>query len=109
MNEYIDRTLLNKPIYAEDDNVTGFCMTEYEQNSYNEGIDVAWNRVLSAPTIDAVPVVRCRDCKHFDMERQHCDHHMGTALPFRRSENDFCSYGNGKRKDGDENGSEKEN
>lgn len=56
MSEYIDRTLLRRPIYAEDDNATGFGMTKYEQNSYNEGIDVAWDRVLSAPTVNAVPL-----------------------------------------------------
>ena len=51
-------------------------------------------------TIDAVPVVRCRDCKHCDPENHHCDHHMGTAAPLRRKPDDFCSYG--ERKEGDE-------
>ena len=53
------------------------------------------------PTIDAVSVVRCRECKHCDPENHHCDHHMGTAAPLRRKPDDFCSYG--KRKDGDGN------
>ena len=44
-------------------------------------------------TIDAVPVVRCRECKHCDPENHHCDHHMGTAAPLRRKPDDFCSYG----------------
>ena len=48
-------------------------------------------------TIDAVPVVRCRECKHCDPENHHCDHHMGTAAPLRRKPDDFCSYG--ERKD----------
>ena len=51
------------------------------------------------PTIDAVSVVRCRECKHCDPENYHCDHHMGTAAPLRRKPDDFCSYG--ERKDGD--------
>ena len=50
------------------------------------------------PTIDAVPVVRCRECKHCDPENYHCDHPMGTAAPLRRKPDDFCSYG--KRKEG---------
>lgn len=55
-----------------------------------------------APTVDAVPVVRCRECKHCDPENYHCDHHMGTAAPLKRKPDDFCSYG--ERKDGDGNG-----
>lgn len=50
------------------------------------------------PTVDAVPVVRCRECKHCDPENHHCDHHMGTAAPLRRKPDDFCSYG--ERKEG---------
>ena len=50
------------------------------------------------PTVDAVPVVRCRECNHCDPENYHCDHHMGTAAPLRRKPDDFCSYG--ERKEG---------
>ena len=49
-----------------------------------------------APTVDAVPVVRCRECNHCDPENYHCDHPMGTTAPLRRKPDDFCSYG--KRK-----------
>ena len=58
--------------------------------------------VYAAPTVDAVPVVRCRECKHCDPENYHCDHPMGTAAPLRRKPDDFCSYG--ERKEGDDNG-----
>lgn len=51
-----------------------------------------------APTIDAVPVVRCMECKHCDPENYHCDHPMGTAAPLKRKLDDFCSYG--ERKEG---------
>lgn len=54
------------------------------------------------PTVDAVEVVRCRECKHCDPENYHCDHHMGTSAPLRRKPDDFCSYG--EQKDGDGNG-----
>ena len=60
-------------------------------------LDVA-NLLLNAPTVDAVPVVRCRECKHCDPENYHCDHPMGTAAPLRRKPEDFCSYG--ERKEG---------
>ena len=58
---------------------------------YSE-VDVA-NLLLHAPTVDAVPVVRCRECKY----------HNKPPCPMRLSFNwteddDFCSYG--ERKEG---------
>ena len=57
--------------------------------------------IYAAPTVDAVPVVRCRECNHCDPENYHCDHPMGTAAPLRRKPDDFCSYG--ERKEGADN------
>ena len=57
---------------------------------------------MAVKALDAVPVVRCRECKHCDPENYHCDHPMGTAAPLRRKPDDFCSYG--ERKGGDGNG-----
>ena len=54
------------------------------------------------PTVDAVEVIRCRECKHCDPENHHCDHYMSTAAPLRRKPDDFCSYG--ERKEGADNG-----
>ena len=52
------------------------------------------------PTVDAVPVIRCRECKHCDPENYHCDHPMSTSAPLSRKLDDFCSYG--ERKEGDD-------
>ena len=61
------------------------------------------NAINQAPTIDAVPVVRCKDCKfgtHFgDMEDEwiRCMNlHGNPLMPF----DGFCSYG--ERKEGAE-------
>ena len=62
------------------------------------GLIEAAEYVKDFPAIDAVTVVRCRECKHCDPENHHCDHHMGTAAPLRRQPDDFCSYG--ERKEG---------
>ena len=62
--------------------------------------------IAEIPTVDAVPVVRCRDCKHWDSETWFCDinstfgHHGLDWNTF--DEEDFCSYG--ERKDCDGNG-----
>ena len=67
-------------------------------------------QISEAPTIDAVPVVRCRECKHWkpsgskagnsfsDME------YIGGCefTNYCRRESDFCSYG--ERKEGADNG-----
>ena len=63
---------------------------------------VYWCDIESAPTVDAVTVVRCRECNHCDPENYHCDHPMSTAAPLRRKPDDFCSYG--ERKEGADNG-----
>ena len=57
-----------------------------------------------APTVDAVPVVRCRECKYrgtddciFHIKGEPADEELLLKL-----DNDFCSYG--ERKEGDDNG-----
>lgn len=40
------------------------------------------------PTIDAVPVVRCRDCNEYQQNFHWCKLHDEEMQP-----NDFCSYG----------------
>ena len=69
---------------------------------YSE-VDVA-NLLLHAPTVDAVEVVRCRECKHrgtddciFYIKGEPADEELLLKL-----DNDFCSYG--ERKEGDGNG-----
>ncbi len=63
-----------------------------------EGFTEADRIIQKIPTVDAVEVVRCMDCKHCDPENYRCDHPMGTAAPLRRKPYDFCSYG--ERKEG---------
>ena len=72
------------------------CGCEYEDCG-NEG-DCGYDHFISnAPTINAVPVVRCRECKY----------HNKPTCPMRLSFNwtkddDFCSYE--ERKEGADNG-----
>ena len=61
---------------------------------------IAKEVIQDAPTVDAVPVVRCRDCKHrgtddciFHIKGEPADEELLLKL-----DNDFCSYG--KRKEG---------
>ena len=65
-------------------------------------------QIADAPTIDAVPVVRCRECKYHYWEQEPCHGksvhycklpHMRGVEVFKEF---FCYYG--ERKDGDGNG-----
>ena len=55
-----------------------------------------------APTVDAVEVVRCRECKHRGTD--YCIFHIkgepADEELLRKLDNDFCSYGERKGGDG---------
>ena len=55
--------------------------------------------IASAPTIDAVEVVRCEDCKYFDGEC--CDRYADETLGYSHSTqpNFFCAVGERKTDD----------
>lgn len=58
-----------------------------------------WNGLLGliekAPTVDAVVVVRCKNCRSYNKPKTGwCEVHLDCEHP-----DDFCSYG--KRKDGE--------
>ena len=57
------------------------------------------------PTVDAVPVVRCRECVHYEMGVCLKIYDDGAASRYawqERKPDDFCSYG--ERKEGADNG-----
>lgn len=53
------------------------------------------------PTVDAVTVVRCKDCKNFDSRNWYCyywDYEPGSS-PNCVDDDDFCSHGERKEED----------
>lgn len=59
--------------------------------------------VDACPTVDAVVVTRCKDCKHFNHKRMECeneaistDHEGGAQYSLNFWSDDFCSYGEPK-------------
>ena len=97
----IDADRLNKPIYAEEDNITGSGMSYDEICGYNDGIDIAWNKIDQAQTIDAVPVIRCKDCiRRYDTDEcPMCFLIEGKYYEYT-NENGYCDRG--ERKEGAE-------
>ena len=70
------------------------------QSADYNSIETIQHWIDNAPTIDAVPVVRCKDCKRSEWytgaNRKHlcyCIEHGSSG----HNENDYCSYG--ERKD----------
>ena len=49
--------------------------------------------IEKAPAVDAVPVVRCKDCKHYAA----CKRYGDLSRP---NDDDFCSYGERRDEDG---------
>ena len=54
-------------------------------------IDMVRDDIGNAPTVDAVPVVRCKDCKYWTMG--YCNHFAYYDYEPMTNEDDFCSYG----------------
>lgn len=60
--------------------------------------------IALSPTVDAVEVVRCKDCKHWEKETGSCTEHPtyydhGMAW-YIYDEDDFCSQGERRTEDG---------
>lgn len=60
---------------------------------WRETLDFAKRQVKASKTVDAVPVVRCKDCNFFH-KRKWCSLNDTSMC-----DEDFCSYG--ERKDGE--------
>lgn len=62
-----------------------------------ETADKIYGIIKNAPTVDAVEVVRCKDCKHHcgvvygNRCKKWSSYHAG--LTYFTDANDFCSYG----------------
>lgn len=50
-----------------------------------------------APAADVAPVVRCKECKHYEPEEYECGCVFAGGLSYVKAD-DYCSYG--ERKDG---------
>lgn len=81
-------------------------LTDYYHHSTDTQHAALREALGRVETVDAVPVVRCRDCRHWSGRKYNV--HINGFLPWcrfsalQREANDFCSYG--EREGGDGNG-----
>ena len=86
----------------------GRCSKDILPPDYCAGWNGVINLIEKAPTIDAVPVVRCRECQHWKPSGSKAGNSFSVMeyiggcefANYYRSESDFCSYG--ERKEGAE-------
>lgn len=105
MAEYIEREAAVAVIEAKQKEI---CPVGRYGRGYVYGFDRekydAWDEVIDAfesiPAADVAPVVRCRECKHFNLETHECenellstDHEGGASYSLNFCDDDFCSYG----------------
>ena len=73
------------------------CNDEYSDEPCEPSDCVFCNAINDAPTVEAVEVVHCKDCKFWDKETGFCDNHSrfyhGGMDWDMFSDEDFCSYG----------------
>lgn len=86
-----------------DADALGICMCNFDVFSpegtlYAEGWNQAIKLLQNAPTIDAVEIVRCKDCRHMTLENgiRWCN---VWDRPNGYGDDGFCNYG--ERRDDD--------
>jgi len=89
MAEYIDREAL----FAEFDRL-GLGEHSIVEKVFSIGVRTI---IAGMPAADVAPVVRCKECKHYEPEEYECGCVFAGGLPYVKAD-DYCSYG--KRKDG---------
>ena len=47
------------------------CNADVQASCKDDPVCASLMWVVEQPTVDAVPVVRCKDCKHYQIENQH--------------------------------------
>ncbi len=66
-------------------------------------LEAVQQEIRKAPTVDAVPVVRCKDCKFSIYDGEFCIHSctrpLGTVGSAIMRPDDFCSYGEQRNTD----------
>ena len=75
----------------------GRCSKDILPAAYCAGWNGLLNIINDAPTIDAVPVVRCRECIYCSWQEDnlvYCDNFERDMMP-----DDFCSVGERKEAD----------
>lgn len=73
-----------------------FLKLQDDKRTASHAIGKIIDHVDKTPAVDAVPVVRCRECKYYKPDEFECGCDFAGGLPYVKAD-DFCSFG--KRRD----------
>ena len=96
MSEYITKESLMKKI--KDVKQSVYSSNSDYMTGYLSAISGIENVVADLPTVDVVPVVRCKNCKHYRDSTQakgikKCAYSSTNETDFLVMPDDFCNYG----------------
>lgn len=79
------------------------CANKYVKQGIDDGLHYYMPKILGEqPTVDAVPVVRCKSCIHAKWSEQNKAYYCRRRWAMHKvRDRDFCSYGERKEADGD--------
>lgn len=92
-----------RPIDANEVFISGIAKDDEYGRGFIDGLEKALRAVKAAHTLDAVVVVRCKDCEHYHefISGFRCVHfNGGDGRAYQVKPNDFCSYGKRRCEDG---------
>ena len=105
-NDLISRSAYKSRLFAELESMQKVALSgrmDLVDIGYNNGLAMAYAMLMDEPSVDAVEVVRCKDCKHFcpyEGEEHKGDCAELAGLESCVYEDDFCSYGERRADDG---------
>lgn len=65
---------------------------------YTEAVSIAASLLEAAPVVDAVEVVRCKDCRHSYFVKSCSKYECRKGCGTLKNSTDFCSYGKRREK-----------
>lgn len=77
-----------------------FLKLQDDKRTASHAIGKVIDHVDKIPAVDAVPVVRCKDCKYYKPDEYECGCDFAGGLPYVKA-GDFCSYGQRKNQSAD--------
>ena len=86
--------LMKQPIW-----LCGGWVGDSYAEGYMDALDKVEETVKSAPTIDAVPVIRCKNCKHRYITGSTTHYYVCDFMDAEYNDNGYCHHG--ERKDDD--------
>ena len=97
-----DELISRKALLEDIEETVIFTVQKDAQSAEMRGANKVIDRIKAAHTVDAVEVVRCKDCKHYGgiTFGRTCRFYSGAYTRIEMPEDGFCNYGERWEDDG---------